>query len=182
MNDDWFKLIGVPLASLAVAGHVCAAEYLSVEQAQKLMFGNEASFEKADVKINRAAKKAIKAASGVDVDRRVLPTWKVFDGGNLSGFFIIDEVIGKHDYITYAIALSPIGEIKQLEILVYRENYGYEVRNPRWRAQFVGHDSKTTLDLGEEIKNISGATMSCRHITEGVNRVLATYDLFLKDQ
>jgi len=65
---------------------------------------------------------------------------------------------------------------------VYRENYGYEVRNPRWRAQFVGHDSKTTLDLGEEIKNISGATMSCRHITEGVNRVLATYDLFLKDQ
>jgi len=52
MNDDWFKLIGVPLASLAVASHVCAAEYLTVEQAQKLMFGNEASFEKADVKIN----------------------------------------------------------------------------------------------------------------------------------
>ena len=182
MNEDWFKLIGVPLTTLAVAGHVCAAEYLTVDQAQKLMFGNEASFEQSDVKLDRAAKKAIKAATGVKVERRVLPTWKVFDGGKLSGFFIIDEVIGKHDYITYAIALTPAGEIKQLEILVYRENYGYEVRNPRWRAQFVGHNSETTLDLGEEIKNISGATMSCRHITEGVNRVLATYDLFLKNK
>ncbi|MBA4740176.1 MAG: FMN-binding protein [Burkholderiales bacterium] len=182
MNDDWFKLIGVPLATLAVAGHVCAAEYLTVEQAQKLMFGNEASFKQSDVKLNRAAKKAIKAASGVSVERRILPTWKVFDGGELSGYFIIDEVIGKHDFITYAIALSPVGKIKQIEILVYRENYGYEVRNPRWRSQFVGYDSGTTLDLGEEVKNISGATMSCRHITEGVNRVLATYDLFLKNQ
>ena len=182
MNNDWFKLIGIPIATVAVSGHVYAAEYLSVEQAQKLMFSNSAVFEKSDVNLNRAAKKAIKDASGVMMDRSVLPAWKVFDGGNLSGYFIVDEVIGKHEYITYAVALSPTGEVRQVEILVYRESYGYEVRNPRWRAQFVGHKAGTILDLGEEIKNISGATMSCRHITEGVNRVLAAYDLYLKYQ
>ena len=182
MNNDWFKLIVIPIATVAVSGHVYAAEYLSVEQAQKLMFGNSAAFEKSDVKLDSTAKKAIKNASGVIVDRDSLPAWKVFDGGKLSGYFIVDEVIGKHEYITYAVALSATGEVKQIEILVYRESYGYEVRNPRWRAQFVGHKPGSHLDLGEEIKNISGATMSCRHITEGVNRVLATYDLYLKSQ
>ena len=182
MNNDWFKLIGIPVAAVAVAGQVQAAEYLTVEQAQKLMFGESASFEKSDIKINSAAKKAIKAASGVKVDRRTLPTWTVFDGGEVSGYFIVDEVIGKHEYITYALALSPSGEVRQIEILVYRESYGYEIRNPRWRAQFVGSKPGSQLDLGEEIKNISGATMSCRHITEGINRVLATYDVYLKSQ
>ena len=90
MNNDWFKLIGIPVAAVAVAGQVQAAEYLTVEQAQKLMFGEFASFEKSDIKINSAAKKAIKAASGVKVDRRTLPTWTVFDGGEVSGFFIVD--------------------------------------------------------------------------------------------
>ena len=51
MNDDWFKLIGIPVAAVAVAGQVQAAEYLTVEQAQKLMFGESASFEKSDIKI-----------------------------------------------------------------------------------------------------------------------------------
>ncbi|MDA1331265.1 MAG: FMN-binding protein [Proteobacteria bacterium] len=182
MNNDWFKLIGIPIATVVVSGHVYAAEYLSVEQAQKLMFGNSAVFKKSDVDLNSNAKKAIKNASGVVVDRDVLPAWKVFYGGNLSGYFIVDEVIGKHEYITYAVALSAQGELRQIEILAYRESYGYEVRNPRWREQFVGHKPGSNLDLGEEIKNISGATMSCRHITEGVNRVLATYDLYLKNQ
>ena len=58
MNNDWFKLIGIPIATVAVSGHVYAAEYLSVEQAQKLMFGNSAAFEKSDVKLDSTAKKS----------------------------------------------------------------------------------------------------------------------------
>ena len=33
MNNDWFNLIGIPVAAVAVAGQVQAAEYLTVEQA-----------------------------------------------------------------------------------------------------------------------------------------------------
>jgi len=181
MNNDWFKLLAIPIATIAVSDEVYAAEYLTVEQAQKLMFGEAATFEKSDLRLDDATRNAIKMASRVQVERDVQPVWTVFDGGELSGYFVIDEVIGKHRYITYAIALSPQGEVKQVEILVYRESYGYEIRNPRWRAQFVGHKPGAVLTLGEEIKNISGATLSCRHITEGVSRVLATYDLLLRN-
>ena len=54
--------------------------------------------------------------------------------------------------------------------MVYRETYGYEIRNDKWRAQFVGKNANSKLKLDDDIKNISGATLSCRHITDGVKR------------
>jgi Na+-transporting NADH:ubiquinone oxidoreductase subunit NqrC len=53
------------------------------------------------------------------------------------------------------------------------------VRNKRWRAQFSGKRASDALQFGREIKNISGATLSSRHVTDGVRRVLATYALVL---
>ena len=48
------------------------------------------------------------------------------------------------------------------------------------RAQFVGKNVSAPLKLSQDIKNISGATLSCRHITDGVKRILATYEIALK--
>lgn len=179
-QEDWVRFISVPVAALAVAGHVQAAEYLTVEQAQKLMFGKNATFTRNDLAFSEAARKAIQAASGVRVEREKQPLWEVRQGDQLVGYFIVDEVYGKHEYITYAVALEADGRVRQIEVLVYRESYGYEIRNPAWRAQFIGKKSGDPLRLDEDIKNISGATMSCRHISEGVRRLVATYDEFLR--
>jgi Na+-transporting NADH:ubiquinone oxidoreductase subunit NqrC len=90
-------------------------------------------------------------------------------------------VIGKHEFITYALALSPDGVVRGVEILDYRETYGGEIRNPAWRHQFVGKRPGSELQLGEDIKNISGATLSSRHVTDGIRRLLVTYQLLLKN-
>jgi Na+-translocating ferredoxin:NAD+ oxidoreductase subunit G len=79
------------------------------------------------------------------------------------------------------VAISPEGKVLGVEILEYREMYGYEIRSPKWRERFVGKDSNSRLRLNEgDIYNISGATLSCRHVTEGIKRVLATYDLLCR--
>jgi len=49
------------------------------------------------------------------------------------------------------------------------------VRKPGWLAQFVGKTSASRLKVGDDIRNISGATLSSAHVTEGVKRILATY-------
>jgi len=69
-----------------------------------------------------------------------------------------------------------------VEILEYRETYGDQVRNEAWRAQFTGKTHAAPLKLGTDIQNISGATLSSRHITDGVKRLLTTYDLVLSKQ
>jgi hypothetical protein len=137
-HHDWLRIVSIPVAAVSVAGQVQAAQYLTVEQAQQLMFGKSASFERNDLVLDKDTVSAIQKASGVRVERNKQPLWEVHEGDRLVGYFIIDEVYGKHEFITYAVALSADGRVRQIEVLVYRESYGYEIRNPAWRAQFIG--------------------------------------------
>ena len=95
-------------------------------------------------------------------------------------FFIIDEVIGKHEHIKYAIGINVDGAVREIEIMEYTESYGYEVRNESWRKQFVGKTASMPIKLNKDIDNISGATLSCKHLADGVKRVMVMYDLVSK--
>lgn len=180
-HEGWVIFFSAPLAVLSVPGAVHATQYLSVEQAQQLMFGSGVRFERGDLDLDRDLAGRIERAAGVQVRTMRQPLWRVHKNGTLVGYFIVDEVFGKHELITYALGLEPDGRVRQVEILTYRENYGFEVRNPAWRAQFAGKGLRDALQLDGDIKNISGATMSCRHITEGIRRLLATYDEALRE-
>src|SRR6266481_6221944 len=141
----WIKWT-VPAAVVVSAGSSAyAVEYMSVAQAQKQAFPS-ASF--AEIQAGRI--------------------WRAESGGRILGFFIFDRVIGKHLYIDYAVALDPGGRIRSVEILQYRESYGGEIRSPSWLAQFVGKSSSSALQVGGDIRNISGATLSSMHVTEGI--------------
>ena len=169
-----FAFIALPVSAL-IAPSAFAVQYLTVDQAQKAIFpGN--SFLAAPVKLSGAQKKAIENASRVRVLKDEQPVWRVSGGG----WFIVDEVVGKHEFITYAVGLNADGSVKRIEVMEYRETYGGEIRNENWRAQFVGKTSNSTLKLDADIKNISGATLSCRHVTDGVKRLLAFYEVALK--
>lgn len=176
MNRRRFVLMGSSaLASALLPMPALARRYLSLEQAQKLMFVDQ-SLHAVEVTLTPEQILQIEQASGVPVRVPTLSAWRSGDGG----WFLVDEVIGKHEFITWALALAPSGAVRQVEILDYRESYGGEVRNRRWREQFEGSTALQLPRFKEEIQNISGATLSCSHLTEGVRRLLATHDLVLK--
>lgn len=152
-----------------------AATYLTVGQAQAAIFPR-AGLAPVSVTLTAGQREAIERASGVRVRSAGLRAWRV-EGG---GWFLVDEVVGKHEFITYAVGLTAGGEVRGLEVMEYRETYGGEVQNAKWRAQFTGKTVAAPLKLDQDIKNISGATLSSRHLTDGVKRLLATYDLVLK--
>ena len=162
-------------AWLLVPRVVRSEEYLSVEEAQALLFPG-AALRKVAVRLTPEQKKQIERASDQRVRELELRAWRAPDGG----WFLVDEVIGKHEFITWAIGLGPEGAVKGLEVLSYRETYGYEIRRPEWRAQFRGKTASAPLEIDRDIENISGATLSCVHVTNGVRRILHTYDLVLR--
>jgi hypothetical protein len=149
---DWVRMTLPAAAIAAMASPAHAVVYLSIEAAQKQAFPSATRF----------------------VDNGG-STWKAQAGDRLIGLFVLDHVIGKHLYIDYAVALDTNGRVMRVEILQYRESYGGEVREPGWLAQFVGKTSGSALRVGSDIRNISGATLSSLHVTEGVKRVLANY-------
>ena len=163
----------IPAAALvAVATPAYAKVYLSIEQAQQLMFPG-AAFAQQPLTLTENQAHAIEKASHTDVLSRQLRLWKVSTGG----WFLVDEVVGKHAFIPIAMGLDSTGAVKSIEILEYSEAFGSEVRNPNWLAQFDGKRNGATLTLTKDIQNISGATLSSKHITDGVRRLLATYAL-----
>jgi Na+-translocating ferredoxin:NAD+ oxidoreductase RnfG subunit len=157
------------------SGQVFAKTYLSVEQAQKSLCKG-ASLRPVPVKLTKEQMKSIQAACKVRVRNSDMKTWKTGDGG----WFIVDQIIGKHEFIDIAVALSPSGKVKGIEVLEYRESYGHEVANPKWLAQFIGRGPGKRLEIDKDIRNISGATLSSVHITEGINRLTETWAQVLR--
>ena len=170
----------LPAVALTAATPAYAVQYLSAEQAQKLMYPQAGSFVSAPVRLSPEQRQFVEKASGVRARLTEQPVWKVMDGGRQVGWFIVDEVYGKHEFITYAVAIGMDGAVSGVEILDYRESHGSEIKNPKWRAQFTGKTLSSELKLDEDIQNISGATLSCRHITDGVKRLLALHEVTLK--
>lgn len=164
------QFVLVPFATLAIVAPAHAVVYLSVEQAQSNMFPG-ATFTPEFKSLTKQQVSAIEKASGVDVRNNELKVWRVSTGG----WFVADQVVGKHEYIPFALGLDAQGAVKAVEILEYREAYGDQVRNPAWRSQFAGKKQGAPLTLTKDIQNISGATLSSRHITDGIKRLLATY-------
>ena len=164
----------VPFATLAIVAPAHATVYLSLEQAQALMFP-DATLTPEFRTLSPEQVSGIEKASGVDVRSRELHIWRVSTGG----WFIADEVVGKHEFIPFALGLDSSGAVKSIEILEYRESYGSQIRNPAWRGQFTGKRHGAALKLTKDIQNISGATLSSRHIADGIKRLLATYAILL---
>jgi Na+-translocating ferredoxin:NAD+ oxidoreductase RnfG subunit len=153
-----------------------AEQFLSFPEAKRLCFTNATRFEDAHVRLDTADRKVIEAAVDAKVRNSEVKFAKAWSNTTFVGSVWLDHVIGKHELIDYVVAISPEGKVTQVEILEYREHYGGQVRQQEWRAQFQGKTAAAPLKLGRDIYNISGATLSCRHVTEGIKRVLATYN------
>jgi len=154
------RLTLAPAALVALApASAFAANYLSPEQAAKLMFPDADRFDMQTL---------LPAGSSRPLGVRIAKK-----GDAVLGYLVLDDVIGKVELISYAVGVATDGSVKQVEILAYRESHGGEIRLPAWRKQFIGKTAAAPLRIGEDIANISGATLSCTHVTDGVRRIVA---------
>ena len=168
-----------PAAALVVApAH--ATEYLSVEQAQKTLFPEADRFVPAPVLLTEDQRDAISDKAGVKQRWEKQDVWRAEKAGQLLGWFIVDNVVGKHEFITCAAALLPEGKVKGVEILIFKETHGDEVREASWRKTLEGKTLADPFKLDKDVPNISGATLSCRNVMMGAKRLLVLQQVALQ--
>ncbi len=168
----WTLLLPLP-ATAAIVAPAYATDYLTVKQAQHVLFPGADAFAAEHVTLTKAQLKQIKSLAGVRQRDEDPEIWQARQSGEALGWFVVDEVVGKHEYITYAVAVSPDGHVIGIEVMSYRETHGGEIRRAKWRDHFKGKTLGDAFKLNKDIPNISGATLSCRNVTDGVKRVLA---------
>jgi hypothetical protein len=168
------------LAACAATAPVFATQYLSPEQAQKLMFPEADAFRARPLTLDAAQARQVELAAGLPARSAQWRVVAAYHGEQLLGYMVLDDVVGKFELISYAVGLNPDATVRQVEILSYRESHGGEIRLPAWRRQFVGKSARSgDLRLGGGISNISGATLSCTHVTDGVRRIAAVAQVAL---
>lgn len=169
-NSDFLKALALLGPTITFPAY--AEVYMSPQQAVEKIFPQQ-QFTSASMDLSDSEAQSITKDSGDKVRSKTLSLFK--NAGKDCVF--IDQVLGKHEFITYAVGITAEGAVKGIEILEYRESYGHQVKRASWRAQFVGKTKSSPLKLDEDIKNISGATLSSSHVVSGVKRLLLTYDV-----
>lgn len=162
----------LPPAIFASAPALAGAYYLNIEQAQNILFPG-ATFTPDFRTLTEQEMRTIVDTNHVVFHEMQIHVWRVSTGG----WFVLDHVTGRDDEVVYAVALDAKGGVTGIEVLACLPDYS-QIRRHEWLAQFYGRHAGE-IKLNNDIKIASGATLSSRHITEGVIRVLATYALVL---
>jgi Na+-translocating ferredoxin:NAD+ oxidoreductase RnfG subunit len=93
------------------------------------------------------------------------------------GYGVVLDITGKEQPITFMVAVSPDGSIIGIEVLIYRESQGSDIRSARFMRQFTGKTLDAPLKLNRDIDSISGATLSSRSTTHAAKKALALVDV-----
>ena len=103
----WLGLLGA-LAAVPTPA-VIAADYLSVEAAQKALFPAADHFTELVLSLDAGQRAQVQDLAGAQPPHRSLRAFRALQGGELLGYVFIDEVIGKQELITYAVGIDAGG-------------------------------------------------------------------------
>ena len=90
--------------------------------------------------------------------------YKILSEDSIIAYFCIEQAPSKHDLFEFLVVYSSDIKIQHVNILVYREDYGYEIKSKRWLKQFSTRDTS-------KVQAISGATISVNSLKKHVERL-----------
>jgi len=155
-----------------------AEVFLSEDEALKLMFPKSERIRKDLIRLTPEKKAQVEERIGWKFPEEVFEIYIGETGAQIDGYALIQNTIGKHKPMTYMVGVDNTGHVLNVELLVFRESRGSEVRTKRFNVQYEGKTVSDPVRLNKDIINISGATMSVRSMTAGVKRVLVLIDEF----
>lgn len=160
-----------------------AEVFLTEEEAIKLMFPKSEHIRKELLTVPPDKKTLIESRIGWKFPEESFEVYIGETGTHIDGYALVQNTIGKHKPMTYMVGIDAHGLVSNVELLVFREARGSEVRTKRFNVQYEGKSVLDPVRINKDIINISGATMSVRSMTAGIKRVLVLVDEFyLKPQ
>ncbi|MDH5763447.1 MAG: FMN-binding protein [Nitrospinota bacterium] len=156
--------------------------FLTKKEALQLAFPGVKKVKKKKVWLTDTQKAAIQKILGEQIEykeSRVTHYFGLDDTGKTVGAMVIGNEIGRSYPITFMVVLNTDGTVKDVEIMVYREPHGWEVRFESFMSQFFGRGASDPFD---NINNITGATLSVRSMTRGVRKAVAEFQVIYKDK
>lgn len=153
-------------------------EFMTEEDALKTVMPKSQQVRKELIRLTPEKKELIEQRIGWKFPEDSFELYIGHTGDKIDGYAMIHNTIGKYKPMTYMVGVDAKGTCTDVELLVFRDAKGSEVRTKRFNSQYDGKTVTDPIRINKDIINISGATMSVRSMSAGVKRVLVLVDEF----
>jgi len=168
------------LAALVALPAFADQSFLREKDAARAIFGEHVTSTKKTLELSPAEVAELSRVLERKVEIKSYPYLEVrqeADPRALVGEIFVMDVIGQTQPITFAVGVKQDGTLQDVQVMVYREPHGDEIRERRFRAQFAGKKLQDPLVVGKDIDAISGATISSNSAAYAARKGLALADL-----
>ncbi|MEM9141341.1 MAG: FMN-binding protein [Bacteroidota bacterium] len=171
-KENKFKCLfgAVSCTALFLLGFVTPPQ-ISPRLQQKLKAAVETTFEITEYGLKpMKISEGIKAKIPLELGDESLFAIEVPEG--ILGYAYLGQAPSMKNVFDYVVLFDGHLAIKKSKVLIYREDYGRQIGSQRWLKQFIGKKPGDTLEYGEDVDAISGATISAESMTRAVQDVL----------
>jgi len=157
-------------------GSLRAQVLLTQEEALELAFPPPTEVERRSAFLDESQLERIRSLAGseVSVDQSVVTHYVGTRGGRPVGaaYFDVHRVRTMREVVM--VLVSPEGTVERVEVLRFAEPPEY-MASEEWIAQLEGESLDPDLQLGRDIINMTGATLTSEALTRAARRVLAVH-------
>jgi len=168
------------LLLLTAATPSFATIFYSKNEALELAFGKSAQVEQLSLFPDEQQIAKIEELAKVKLDSGLFTFYVGKDQGKVLGYAAIETVTVRTKPETLMIVLTADGELRNVTTLAFHEPPEYQPPE-RWFEQLYKRPL-ADMDFNKGVDGISGATLSTRAAVSSVRKVMAIYQILVKDQ
>lgn len=173
----WFILV---LLLIAAVNPSFAKIFYSKNEAMELAFGKGTQIELLSLFPNEQQVAKIQQLAKVKLDSGLFTFYVGKEKGKALGYAAIETGTVRTKPETLMIVLTPDGGLRNVYTLAFHEPPEYQPPE-RWFEQLYKRPL-AEMDFNKGVDGISGATLSTRAAVSSIRKVMAIYQVLVKDQ
>jgi hypothetical protein len=146
---------------------------ITVDEALKLAFP-ASTVKRQTIYLSKEQIAQARKLAGVDIPSALVYPYVAMKDGEIMGIAYFDAHVVRTLPETIMMTVNLEDRIQRIEVLDFNEPRDY-VPKAAWYQQFVGQRLDDDLALKRNIRSIAGATLTARHTTDAVRRMMALH-------
>lgn len=167
--------------SLLGATPAYAKVFYAKDEALRLAFPQADTVETRTFILKESELQRAQKMARTRIDSKLFTFYFGRKNGRIVGYAAIDSHIVRTMPETFMVVLSPAGQVRTTVILAFHEPPEY-LPSERWLRQFREKGLSPELWPGRDIAGILGSTLTVQAITQGVRKVLAFFEILIKEK
>jgi len=100
---------------------------------------------------------------------------EIRDSSGLLGYSVVSDVVGRSGPFSIHVLLDRQFVVKRATVISYPWSHGRQVGRRSFANQFEGKGPEDAIELGKDIDAVTGATISCRAMAQGVRQAVKLF-------